>query len=116
MAKELICIVCPRGCHLSVDEKMNVTGNFCPRGAKYAIMELTHPTRIVTSTVKICLKNGYSRLPVKTNIAIPKEKIFDIMREIDKVLVVGPIKIGDVIIKNVCGLGADIIATKNMEE
>ena len=52
--KELICIVCPQGCHLKVDEENGcaVTGNSCPRGAEYGKAELTHPTRVVTSTVK----------------------------------------------------------------
>ncbi len=52
--KELICIVCPKGCHLRVDEDNGyaVTGNGCPRGAEYGKIELTHPTRVVTSTVK----------------------------------------------------------------
>lgn len=112
--KELICIVCPRGCHLEVDENMNVTGNFCPRGAKYAIDELTHPTRIVTSTVKIKVGDTFTRVSVKTSNPIPKEKIFDIMKEIDKVLIEAPVHIGDVIIKNVCSLDSDIVATKEI--
>ena len=46
--KELICIVCPKGCHLRVDEAQDyrVTGNGCPRGEEYGKMELTHPTRV----------------------------------------------------------------------
>ena len=71
--KQLICIICPRGCHLSVDENNNVTGNFCPRGKKYALEELFHSTRTITTTVAI--KNGqFPRLSVKTSIPIPKEK------------------------------------------
>ena len=35
--KELICIVCPKGCHLKVDENNDykVSGNACERGAEY---------------------------------------------------------------------------------
>ena len=46
--KELICIVCPKGCHLKVDEENGcaVTGNGCPRGAEYGKSELLHPTRL----------------------------------------------------------------------
>ena len=51
--KELICIVCPRGCHLTIDENKNVTGNSCPRGVQYAINEVTNPMRMLTSTVFI---------------------------------------------------------------
>ena len=110
---ELICITCPRGCHLSVDENLNVTGNSCPRGALYAKAELTHPVRMVTSSVNITSKIE-SRLPVKTKEPIPKELIFKVMDEIYKVSVKAPIKIGDVIIKDVLGTGVDIVACKNI--
>ena len=112
--KELICITCPRGCHLSVDDNLNVTGNVCPRGAAYAKAELTHPVRMVTSSVAINSKLQ-NRLPVKTKEPIPKELIFNVMEEITKVSVNAPIKIGDVIIKNVLNTGVDIVATKNIE-
>ena len=111
---ELICITCPRGCHLQVDENLNVTGNMCPRGAVYAKAELTHPVRMVTSSVSVISKTA-TRLPVKTKDPIPKELIFKIMEEIEKVEVKAPIKIGDVIIKDVLGTGVDIVATKNIE-
>ena len=111
--KELICITCPRGCHLSVDDNLNVTGNMCPRGAMYAKAELTHPVRMVTSTVVVKAKSE-CRLPVKTKEPIPKELIFKVMEEIDKVQVNAPIKIGDVVIKNVLGTGVDIVATKDI--
>ena len=79
--KELICIVCPQGCHLKVDEEngCSVTGNSCPRGAEYGKMELTHPTRVVTSTVR-CQGGLYPRCPVKTDRAVPKELVFDAMK------------------------------------
>lgn len=113
--KELICIVCPRGCHLKVDEKMNVTGNFCPRGAKYAVAELTSPVRTVTSTVKL-VNSVYPRAPVKTKDPIPKEKIFEVMKEINRVTLVAPVKIGQVAIKNVLNLGVDVVVTNNINK
>ena len=111
---ELICITCPRGCHLKVDENLNVTGNMCPRGAMYAKAELTHPVRMVTSTVLVESKLE-CRVPVKTKDPIPKELIFKVMGEINKVKVKAPVKIGEVIIANVLGSGVDIIATKNID-
>ena len=111
----LICIVCPRGCHLSVDENLNVTGNGCKRGVDYAKRELTAPTRMVTSTVKI-LGSKEVRLPVVTKDPIPKEKIFDVMKEINKAVAKCPVNIHDVIIPNVLDLGVDIIATKSILE
>ena len=50
--KEFICIECPKGCRLKVDDEMNVTGNTCIRGKTYAINELTCPKRVITSTPK----------------------------------------------------------------
>ena len=111
--KELICIVCPRGCHLSVDDELNVTGNFCPRGAIYAKNELTHPTRTLTTTVRIISKEEVA-LPVKSDNPLPKEKIFDAMELINKTCVKAPIKIGDIIIKNIFGLDVNIVATKDI--
>lgn len=111
---ELICITCPRGCRLSVDENLNVTGNNCPRGAIYAKAELTHPVRMVTATVKL-VSETEMRLPVKTSQAIDKALMFKVVEELDKVEVKAPVHIGDVVIKNIFGTGVDILATKNIE-
>ena len=111
--KEFICIVCPRGCHLKVDDDMNVTGNTCPRGKVYALNEITNPTRMITSTVAI-ESEELRRVPVMTSAPIPKGKIFDVMAEINKVRIKAPVRINDVIIKNVLGFDSDIIATRNI--
>ena len=112
--KELTCIVCPRGCRLKIDDELNVTGNTCPRGAQYAKDELTNPKRMITSIMRV--KNRENCVvSVKTSQAIPKGKIFDVMKEIDRVQVEAPTKIGDVAIKDVLGLGADILITKNIK-
>lgn len=113
--KDMICILCPVGCRIKVDENddYKVTGNQCPKGAGYGKKELTFPTRTITSTVKI--KNAiHNRLPVKTSIEIPKGMIFEIMKELDNVEVIAPVKVGDVIIENVLGTGADIVSTRDM--
>lgn len=113
--KELICIVCPKGCRLTVDDKLNVTGNGCNRGIKYAIDELTNPTRMITSTVKV--EGGkLSRLPVVTSAPVPKDLIFDVMKEINKISVVAPVKVKAVVLKNVLNLGVDIVATRDIDE
>ena len=116
--RELICIGCPMGCQLTVNmedaDNITVTGNTCPRGEAYGKKEVTNPTRIVTSSVKI--NDGtIARVSVKTENDIPKGKIFDIMKEIREVTVTAPIHIGDVILKNVADTGVDVIATKNVE-
>lgn len=115
MKKDLICIACPMGCHLTVDidNDYAVTGNQCPRGAAYGKKELTNPTRIVTSTVKI-LNGIHKRLPVKTNGEIPKKYIFEIMKELENVQIESPIKVGEIVIENVCDTGVDIVASRSM--
>ena len=115
--KELICIVCPKGCHLKVDEETGcaVTGNGCPRGAEYGKSELLHPTRVLTSTVKV--QGGlHRRLPVKTSAPIPKGMLFEVMRTLDNVQLTAPVAAGQVVVPNVLGTGADIIATRSMEK
>lgn len=115
MKQALTCIVCPVGCQLEVDIEHNykVTGNQCERGIEYAKKELTNPTRTLTSTVKI--EGGiYSRLPVKTDQEIAKGLIFDVMKQLDDVVVIAPVQMGDIVLENVLGTGINIVATRSM--
>ncbi|MEE1304849.1 MAG: DUF1667 domain-containing protein [Agathobacter sp.] len=115
--RELTCIGCPLGCALTVtlenDEVVSVTGNTCKRGDDYARKEVTHPTRIVTSTVLV--EDGeIPMVSVKTQNDIPKEKIMDIMKEINALRVKAPVHIGDVLLEDICGTGVNLIATKQV--
>lgn len=112
--KEMTCIVCPRGCHLVVDDDLNVTGNFCPRGKAYAISELTHPVRMITSTVRVINRENVVA-SVKTSEAIDKDKMFDVIDLINSLSVEAPCHVGDVLIHNVFGTNVDIIITKNID-
>ena len=113
----LICIGCPLGCPLTVEmegsEGKAVSGNTCPRGDAYARKEMTNPTRIVTSTVRVA-GGRLAMVSVKTASDIPKGKIFDCVKALKDVEVKAPVKIGDVIVENVAGTGVNIIATKNV--
>ena len=112
---ELVCIVCPKGCRLQVDENkdFSVTGNNCERGAEYGKQEISNPTRIVTSTV--CAGGGtIPRMPVKTDKNIPKGKIFEAMALLDELEVKAPFKAGDVVVPNLCGTGANFISTRGL--
>ena len=111
--KELICIVCPRGCHLKVDEDLTVTGNFCPRGADYAKAELTHPTRVVTSTVRLT-GGAYRRVPVKTSAPIPKERIPELMAASAAVEAAAPVHVGDILVPDILHTGADLVVTREI--
>ena len=116
--QKLTCIGCPLGCSISVSlsdigEVSVITGNTCKIGEEYARKEVTNPSRVVTSIVKI--NNGdVNMVSVKTAEDIPKGKIFDCMEALKKVTVTAPVQIGEVIIKNVCGTGVDVIATKKV--
>lgn len=115
MKKELTCIVCPMGCQLEVDidNDYKVTGNRCPRGIAYGKKELLNPTRTITSTVKV-VGGTYERIPVKTDQEVPKEKIFDIMEKLNDVTLKAPIKMGQIVLKNVSGTEANIVTTRSM--
>lgn len=118
MKKEMVCIVCPMSCHLSVElnekeEVISVTGNTCPRGEKYARNEMMNPMRMLTSTVK--LEQGlYKRLPVILSAEIPKSKMFEVMSALNEVTVYAPIKRNDIIIENVCNLSVNVIASRTV--
>lgn len=116
--KALICIGCPLGCRLEVtiDESqvIDVSGFSCKKGKTYAIKECTKPTRILTSTVEV--ENGAPEVAsVKTEKDIPKNKIFDCMKELKKVKLTAPVHIGDVVLTNIAGTGVKVIATTNCD-
>ena len=116
--KNLTCINCPMGCPLTIEmegeQVIQVSGNTCKRGEIYARKEVTNPTRIVTTTVKVA--NGTSDMvSVKTKEDIPKGKIFDCVKALKNVQVEAPVHIGDVIADNIAETGVDIVATRNIE-
>ena len=103
------------GCHMEVlvsDGKVtHVTGNTCKRGLDYAENEVTNPQRNLTTTVKT---DKGAMLSVKTDGAIPRDKITDAMKVLSGITVKTPVKIGDVIYSNICGSHVDVVATKNL--
>ena len=113
--KNVICIMCPKGCHLTVDDDLNVTGNTCPRGVTYGKQEVTDPRRYLTSTVRINSKN-YRRLPVISAGDLPKDRVADVVKYLDTVEVKAPVEVKQVIVENVLGLGVDIVATRTIKE
>ena len=116
--RNLTCIGCPMGCPLTVKledtEVISIEGNSCKRGAVYGKKEVTNPTRIVTTTVRV---SGGTEpvVSVKTKEDIPKDKIFACVRAMKEITVPAPVHIGDVILRDVAHTGVDLIATKNVE-
>ncbi len=117
--RQLICIGCPLGCQMEAEQNedgeiVSIKGNTCPRGDAYARKELTCPTRIVTSTVRV--EGGMRHMvSVKTKEDVPKGKIFDCMGEIRKLAVAAPVAVGDVILPDIAGTGVALVATGNVD-
>ncbi len=112
--KELTCINCPMGCLLTVemdgDTIKDISGYTCPRGKTYAEKEVTNPTRVVTSTIKVT-GGKKDRVACKTQVDIPKDKIDAVMEAINAAQVQAPVVIGEVLIADVAGTGVDVVAT-----
>jgi len=115
MIHEFVCIVCPRGCRLRVDSSKDyeVTGNACPRGIPYGKQEARAPMRTVTGSVKI-VGSDELRCPVKTSEPVPKEKMQDVIDAAKAITLRAPIKLGDIIAKDVAGTGVDLLATRTL--
>ena len=112
---ELICINCPMGCLIDVqkeNDELIITGNNCKAGENYARNEISAPKRTITST---CYINSGKRVSCKTNKPIDKKIMLDVMKEIHKLKLDPPIRINDVLIKNVLNTDVDIVATKNID-
>ncbi len=115
--RELICIGCPLGCMLTVemdsDKVVCVSGNTCPRGKTYAEKEVTNPTRIVTSSVRV-LGGDKGVVSCKTKEDIPKGKIFDVVCALKDITVEAPVCIGDILLENVAETEVAVVATSNV--
>ena len=114
--KELVCIVCPRGCRMQITEEngaLQITGNGCKRGAAFAESETRDPRRTICTTVRTAFPD-VPVLPVRVSKEIPKDKIFDVMAEINRTTVNTRLGRGDIVLEHVLGLEADVIATSNI--
>ncbi|HRT39557.1 MAG TPA: DUF1667 domain-containing protein [Rectinema sp.] len=125
--KELICITCPMGCHLSIDSdergELKVTGNRCIRGEQYAREEVLNPKRVVTYTCEALFPEDFSlaagselvhRVPVRTTNAFPKERIPELIATLRSVSILVPVARGDIVIKDALGTGIDVIVTRTI--
>ena len=115
---KLICIMCPLGCELTVKhigkKVISVQGNGCPLGEKFAKEEFSNPKRVVITTVQV--KNGKRRLvPVRSDKPVPKEKLFDVLKYLRKVQISAPVKFHQIVVENILGTEANIIATDEVE-
>jgi CxxC motif-containing protein len=129
MEKELICIVCPKGCVLKVKApsggcgitgaeasgitEADVSGHRCKRGPAYAINECTNPLRTLTTTVRV-IGGKQPLVSVKSAAPLPKGLLFDCMAVINSHAAQAPIRVGDILVKNILNTGIDIVSTSNI--
>ncbi len=117
MKRTFTCIVCPNGCEIDAEYEgsrvISVTGNLCPKGKTYVTQELVDPRRTIATSMRV---DG-GELPlasVRLTRPIPKDRIFDVMAEINRHSLTAPVAIGDVAVPDILGLGSDVIVTKNV--
>ena len=114
---EITCIVCPIGCKIKVNIIGNhceiLDGNRCKRGIEYVQSEALDPRRILTSSILV-LSGDWPLTSVKTTKPVPKNMIPLVLTEIKKTIREAPINIGDILLKNVCDLDIDVVATKKV--
>jgi len=117
--KKITCIVCPIGCKILVKtdgKKLElIEGNKCKSGIDYARSEALNPERMLTSSVLV-LNGKWPLVSVRTTKPVPRDKIFEILKELKKVNINAPVKIGQIIIRNVNGTNIDIISTKTINK
>lgn len=117
--KVIRCIVCPTGCEIKVKkgagEKVTFEGYTCDRGLEYAQQEFYEPKRILTTTIRVD-KGILPLIPARTDKPILKDKLKDVLKEVAQVKVKAPIKMGDILIKNVLDLDADVIASRDLNK
>lgn len=116
--KDIRCIVCPTGCLVHVENvngELIIEGHSCNRGEEYAREEFISPKRILTTTIQV--ENGFLPLiPVRSDKPIPKDKLKDSLKEIAKLKIKAPIKMGDILIKNILDLDINIVASRDLLE
>lgn len=119
MKRTFTCIVCPNGCEMEAEYEgatvQSVSGQRCPKGKAYVMQELIDPRRTIASSVRVT-GGEMPLVSVRTAHAIPKNRIFDVMAEINQITLQAPVALGQIVISNVLGLGSDIIATKPVEK
>jgi len=119
MSEKIVCIMCPLGCEIEAGVKegelVEIEGYGCEDGKEYAEQELASPKRTVMSVVK-CKDGDFPTVSVKTSEPVEKEQIEEVMKALSEIEVQAPVKAGDVIMKDVCNLGIDVVATRSVKK
>lgn len=120
MTKEIICVICPRGCRIKIEEHANqiikIENHGCKKGIDYANNEFKNPRRILTSSIPIEGAKDGRMLPIRSSAPIPKNLITLCMEQIKKTGVKASVQMHQIIIENILGTGSDMIACRNMRK
>jgi len=115
--KHFICVVCPIGCEIDIvhdgSKIISMEGNKCERSEEFVSQELIEPMRILTTTVRI-QGSRWAVIPVRTDKSVPKRLFPSMMRQLRRIKVQTPVNMLDVVVRDVLGTGANIIATRTM--
>ena len=117
-SRELICIICPNGCHLMVytneqNRVIEVENALCKNGRAYSVSEIQNPERSLTTTVKV--SGGVQPLvSVRSDRPIPKAKLAEAAAGLRKLELAAPIESHQLVLQNILGTGANIITTKRV--
>ncbi len=117
--KHFTCVICPIGCEIDVELQdsnvVSIEGSKCAKGKEFVSQELKEPMRILTTTIR--MKGAkWAMLPVRTDKPIPKRLLFMVMKELQNIELKAPVQMSDVIIRDIAGTGANILATRNMKK
>lgn len=119
MKKIITCTVCPNGCEVIAEytskDDVKLSGNRCKRGVEYCINECFDPKRTFTSSVAIKGANR-RRMPVRTSAPIPKDLLFACADEVKKITLEAPVTCGQIVVANVLGTGADLVACMSLDK
>ncbi len=117
--KKLICVICPVGCEIRASieggEVKEIRDFRCAQGEEYAREEFTSPSRILTATVQV-KNSSIAQLPVRSDKPLPREKLEKAMFQLAGIIMAPPIKEGQLIIKDILGTGANMVASRDLEK
>ncbi len=114
---DYLCIGCPLGCRLEVetegDDIVEVRGNQCRKGEKFARQEHLDPKRMVATTVAIAGAT-ITRLPVHTAEPVPKDLVRTVCDALHRLVLEAPVAMGQVVLADVLGTGVDVVASRTL--
>ena len=118
MNRELICIVCPKSCHVAIKHKGNkikeMKGVQCQKGREFVENEIINPLRIFTGSVQ-CENGNFLLVSVKTTKPIPKKFMKEIAKITHQIIIKAPVDVGQIIVPDILGQDADLVSTRQVK-